>query len=317
MVARGYYSSFVIISFAIVPVALNTAVRGALEGMNRFGAANINRSIVGTLMFLLPAIAVVFGHRDLKSASYYLLVGRLALAALSFVQIWTELTASQYRLPGRAGSMFSNFLSRIRRLMSYGIWIAITGVVGPLMTSGDRFVIARFIDIGLMPAYIIPQEGLQKILLLPAALFGALFPRFTEMKDDEVAALYWKYYKLTAAGMAMVCGGVALLSYPILQWWISERFANKAYPMTVVLCVGMWFNSMAQAPYTLLHSKGRPKTTAIFHLIELFIYFAVLVALLKIFGLIGAAYAWVLRVLLDLILLHFAAARILKQGIIE
>jgi O-antigen/teichoic acid export membrane protein len=308
------HNSIMIISIAIMPVAVNTAIRGTLEGMNRFGAANLNRSIVGTLMFLLPAIAVALGHRDLTSASYYLLAGRVALTAFSFAQIWTELTVSEYRQLNSTEPLLRNFFRRVRKLLSYGIWIAITGVVGPLLTSGDRFVIARFVEVGLMPAYIIPQEGLQKMLLLPAALFGALFPRFTEMKNEEMRSVYWKYYKLTAAGMAVVCGGAAFLSYPILQWWISEQFAVQAYPITLVLCLGIWFNSMAQAPYTLLHAIGRPKTTAIFHLIELIVYCVVLVALLKMFGLIGAAYGWVFRVLLDLLLLHFAAARSLETG---
>ena len=308
-------ASLLIISFAIVPVAINTAIRGALEGLNRFAAANINRSVVGTMMFLLPMLAIHFGDASLASVSLYLLAGRAILASFSIVQVWTELTGQDYRHRPRLSSFFKDISDRVARLLRYGVWIAITGVVGPLMTSGDRFVIAKFINAGLMPAYIIPQEGLQKLLLLPAALFSALFPRMSGEWDDDVLKLFWKYYKITAVGMAVICAAAAFMSYPILKWWISEEFAVQAQPIAIVLCFGIWINSLSQAPYTLLHARGRPKITAIFHLIELVLYFAVLVILLNLFGLIGAAYAWVLRVALDLILLHLAALRVLNERV--
>jgi O-antigen/teichoic acid export membrane protein len=306
-------ASLLIISLAIVPVAINTAIRGTLEGLNRFAAANLNRSIVGTMMFLLPVLAIHLGDASLATVSLYLLAGRIGLAIVSIAQVWRELTGPEYRHVIRQGSFLSDIANKIRQLLRYGIWIAVTGVVGPLMTSGDRFVIVKFVNAGLMPAYIIPQEGLQKLLLLPAALFGALFPRMSERWDEETAGLFWKYYKWTAIGMAVVCAAAAAASYPILQFWISDAFAAQAYPIAVVLCFGIWINSLAQAPYTLLHARGRPKMTAIFHMIELFFYFAVLIIFLDLFGLVGAAYAWVSRVVLDLLLLHFAVLHILKE----
>lgn len=306
--------SLVIISFAIVPVAINTAIRGSLEGLNRFASANLNRSIVGTMMFLLPVLAIEVSDSSLTSVSLYLLAGRVTLAIFSVAQVSKELFGAEYRHPSRLRSFVSDIADKIRQLLRYGIWIAITGVVGPLMTSGDRFVIVNFVNAGLMPAYIIPQEGLQKLLLLPASLFSALFPRMSGKWDDDIQKLFWRYYKLTAVGMALVCAAAALMSYPILKWWISAEFATQAYPIAIVLCIGIWVNSLSQAPYTLLHARGRPKITAIFHLVELVLYFALLIVLLHYFGLMGAAYAWVLRVTLDLVLLHFAALQTLNEG---
>ena len=307
------YRSLFIIALAIIPVATNTAIRGALEGLNRFGAANLNRSLVGMLMFALPALAVGVYGPHLETISWFLLAGRMALALVSGVQIRCELFGLDYRQVGGSGSPFAVLAGKVRQLLGYGVWVALTGVVGPLMTSGDRFVIPKFVNVGLMPGYVIPQEGLQKLLLLPAALFSALFPRFTAMKAEDLPAQYLKYYRLTAIGMALVCGCTAMVAHPVLAWWISPAFAEEAYPIAIVLCLGIWINSMAQAPYTLLHAKGLPKITAIFHLIELLLYIGLLLVLLQPFGIIGAAYAWVSRALLDLFLLHFAARRCLNQ----
>jgi len=311
------YRSFFIISLAIIPVAANTAIRGALEGLNRFGSANFNRSIVGTLMFTLPALSVWIYGPFLECVSWFLLSGRIALVILSVGQIKYELFGLDYRKVGGLRWSFLVPVGKVKKLLSYGVWVAITGLIGPLMTSGDRFIIARFVSVGLLPGYIIPQEGLQKLLLLPAALFSALFPRFTEMDAVDVRAQYLIYYRITAISMGLICLCSAMLAHPVLAWWISPAFAEKSYPITLILCLGIWINSMAQAPYTLLHAKGQPKITAIFHLIELVIYMWLLLILLPSFGIIGAAYAWLIRVVIDLVLLHTAAKRYLRQYLLS
>jgi O-antigen/teichoic acid export membrane protein len=96
----------------------------------------------------------------------------------------------------------------------------------------------------------------------------------------------------------------------VLAVWISAEFAHSALPVALILCVGVWMNSLAAVPYTLLHAKGNPRLTAIFHVAELLLYLLALWMLTAQFGLVGAALAWVARVALDWILLHFAARRL-------
>ena len=90
-----------------------------------------------------------------------------------------------------------------------------------------------------------------------------------------------------------------------------EGFAQSALPVVLVLTVGIWLNSMAVIPFTLLHAQGRPRVAAIFHLAELVLYIGALWWLTDRFGIVGAALAWLARVALDLVLLHVAARRIL------
>lgn len=82
-----------------------------------------------------------------------------------------------------------------------------------------------------------------------------------------------------------------------------------------ILSIGIWLNSIALVPYTLLHANGNPKLTALFHLFELLLYALALWWLAKHFGLIGAAIAWVLRVAIDLFLLHIAANKFLHASL--
>ncbi|MNO88047.1 hypothetical protein D3C76_794820 [compost metagenome] len=61
--------------------------------------------------------------------------------------------------------------------------------------------------------------------------------------------------------------------------------------------------------YAFLHAQGRTRITAIFHLIELPLFVGALYWLIQDFGVIGAAIAWMLRTLLDTLLLGWAVSR--------
>jgi O-antigen/teichoic acid export membrane protein len=95
-----------------------------------------------------------------------------------------------------------------------------------------------------------------------------------------------------------------------LSWWLSEDFAIRALPITIILSIGIWVNSMAMVPYTLLHSAGYSRVTAQFHLLELIVYVVALWWLTAGIGLLGAALAWTFRATVDFGLLHVAARKL-------
>jgi O-antigen/teichoic acid export membrane protein len=76
------------------------------------------------------------------------------------------------------------------------------------------------------------------------------------------------------------------------------------------LAVGILFNSLAQIPHAYIQASGDARSTALIHAFESVFYLPTLFMLTQIYGVVGAAVAWMLRALLDLILLHFRAMRI-------
>jgi O-antigen/teichoic acid export membrane protein len=117
-------------------------------------------------------------------------------------------------------------------------------------------------------------------------------------------------YRRVAFSMLGVCGVAVILAYPVLSIWISSTFAHEAIPIVWILCIGIWFNSIASVPYVVLQARGNPRLTALFHVSELVFYIAVFWVLALNFGLIGAALAWLFRVVLDWLLLHYSVQRL-------
>lgn len=294
--------SFKIAAIGVIPTTITSGLRGALEGLGRFSASNLNKIILGFCMFVLPALSIVLNGNHLWAITLYLVLARLIVALLAVTQLRHYLVATTTGL----------IKNHLKPLLNYGVWITVTGIVGPLMVYGDRFFVSATVGAALLPLYAIPQEGLQRLLMIPAALCGALLPQLAALSPANTAATYKRNYKRVTIVMLGICMLAAILAYPVLTWWLSAEFAKKALPIVSILSVGIWLNSMALVPYTLMHANGNPRLTALFHLFELALYVLALWWLATNFGLVGAALAWVGRVALDLILLHMSANKLLR-----
>lgn len=296
--------AFQIAAFGVIPTTVTSGLRGALEGFERFAASNIIRLFFGLSMFALPALSVMLHGNSLWCIALYLVGARVVVVVLSLIQL---------RLHLRGATNSSSVKDYIKPLFMYGIWVTVSGIVGPMMIYGDRFFVGAAVGADQLPFYSIPQEGLQRLLIIPGALCGALLPRLIAIKGEALASAYKLNYRRIAVVMLIGCAFAVALAHPILSWWLSPSFAQNAMPVVVILGVGIWLNSIAQLPYTLIHAFGQPKLTAMFHLFELVFYFITLYWLATNFGLIGAAIAWLLRVLLDLVLVQTAANLLLKK----
>jgi O-antigen/teichoic acid export membrane protein len=94
-----------------------------------------------------------------------------------------------------------------------------------------------------------------------------------------------------------------------LGLWLGPEFAHHGAKILQWLAAGVFVNSLALVPFTLIQGVGRPDATAKLHLLELPIYILVLWLLVQQSGIEGAAIAWTGRVAVDAFALFFLARR--------
>ena len=109
--------------------------------------------------------------------------------------------------------------------------------------------------------------------------------------------------------MAAVTALVAWWLPALLNAWIGSALPAEAVSVGRWLCLGVWLNAIGSMYFAWLHAHGRFRATALLHLVELPLYLAVLVLLLKQLGVTGAAIAWALRVGFDSAMLAWLARR--------
>lgn len=291
-------SCLLLAAIGIPLTTVATGLRGVLEAYEDFKIVNILRIFLGVANFGLPALSVYAGAASLTMIVFSLIAARLIALFLHWVYLQPRLAPRWWQV--------KTSTQQIKALFSFGAWMTVSNVISPLMVTADRFVISAVLGAGIVAYYTVPFEVIVRFLILPGALTSALFPRLAAVikSDPELAAgLYRKSLKVVAMTMLPLCVATVLLSHWGLSLWLGAAFADNSWKIVSILSVGIFFNALAFVPFATIQAAGDTKRTAQLHLVELLVYLPVLFLLLQQFGLIGAALAWTLRVILDFALL--------------
>ncbi|MBX5481005.1 MAG: flippase [Myxococcaceae bacterium] len=281
-----------------LPLALVSSVlTGALEGRSRFFAVNVLQVASNLLFQSVPLTVAYFNGPDL-SVVIPTAIGVKVLMNVPFFIVCHRV------LPLSLVPRFS--LQRARSLFSFGGWVAITGIISPIMETADRFLIGVVTGARAVTHYTVGVQLATKVRILPASLTRALFPSFSAATDkgEELAlsalsVLVGLMTPITVVGL--------LLIRPFETIWLGESVATHAIPVTQIILVGVWANSLAYIPYNFLQGSGRPGHVAKLHLAEALPFLALLYGATSLWGARGAAVAWATRVAADSALLFTLA----------
>jgi len=289
-----------------IPVTITTAgLRGTLEARQRFRLTGTLRAGMGVFTFVAP-VAVLPFSRSLVPIVAALLAGR--------VVAWVAHLALCLRAMPALGQARRTSWVSIRPLLRTGGWMSVSNIVSPMMATLDRFLLGALVSLSAVTYYATPFDLVTKLLIVPSALAGVLFPAFaTGFGQDapQMRRLLDRAVRWTLLAIFPCVLVIVVLAETGLRLWLGEAFAIEGTSVLQWLAVGVLFNSLAQIPYALLQGAGRADLTARFHLIELPLYLAVLWTLVNFLGLEGAAIAWSLRAAVDMALLFAAAGRLL------
>lgn len=283
----------------LFPLALVSGVGiGALESREHFLLANVlqvSGTALGQIAPVILAVAV--------SPSLAIVIPGAVLARVGTV-IAVLVAVHRYERPL---SLRAFDRLQIRRLLSYGGWISLSGIIGPILTSLDQFVIGSILGIASVAHYAVPMNLVVRSQVFAGALTRTLFPRLSVADPEEAKQLASRALVALAYGYAAICAPAIILTPLFFRYWIGADFAVFAAPIAQILFFGAWINAVAFIPYALLQGQGRPDITGKFHTLEVIPFIAVLWGLTSIYGIGGAAIAWSLRCALDAACLLWAA----------
>ena len=260
------YNLILIVSITSFTVCLSNGLRGILEGYQMFKFVAFIRTPAAVWAFMSPLLVFPFTD-NLALLILPLALGRLAVCVIYFYKI------SQMGLISFKTSNLN--LAQIKSFFNYGAFIALSNLISPIMFTMDRFLVAQITGSNNIAYYSTPQEIVIKFLMIPTSIARALFPAMA--KNDSLAKknldmLPWNILLLISLSFLSV---VILICYPAFSFFINVEFANEVSNIFKILCLGMFFVSMAQIPFSSLQARGRAKITAILHCFELpfFLFF--------------------------------------------
>jgi len=274
-------------------VVLAAGWRGVLEAYGRFDLVNWVRIPLGVALFVAPLLVLPFADGLVP------VVG--ALAATRIVGWWFCRYQCYLIIPSLAGEVrFDRAL--LKPLLSFGGWMTVSNLVGPLMVYADRFLIGGMISAAAVAYYATPYEMVTRVWVIPGAMMGVLFPIIAAQFHADRCRATVAYERVMKTLFLVLLPVVALLflfAEEGLGWWLGPDFALNGYFVARVLVLGVFVNALGQVAITVLHGAGRADWAAKLHLLELPFYLLVLAIGATWYGIDGVAVAWLLRVAVD------------------
>lgn len=301
-------ASFHWIAAGLPFVTVAGGLAGILAARQRFDLLGGTRVLSAAVTYLGPMLILPY-TTSLSAITLVLVVGRMLACAVHFM-LCMRTEPAMRSCPGFRKTF-------VPQLLNFGGWVTVSGVLGPLMVTADRFFVGAWVSMAAVAYYATPYELITKLGMIPGAISGVLFVAFAAAGAEDSAPTRqlfmrgMKYLFVILFPIVLVIVSTARFA---LELWLGADFADHSFRVLQWLAVGVFINSLAQIPFVLLQGRGRPDIPAKLHLVELPLYLGAAYVLIHRWGVEGAAMAWTARVTLDALLLYSAAWRSLEMG---
>ena len=280
-----------------VPLGTVTSgFRGVLQAKQEFTVLTLIRIPLSTFSFLGPLLVLPFST-SLVPIVIVLTLGRL-------IGLVAHAMACHRAMPALFRTLAVD-RTVLGTVLGFGGWMTVTNVVGPLMTYMDRFLIGSLVSVGAITYYTAPFDMLSRLSLIPVSLTAVLFPALAvslSQKSERTSVLLKRSEKYIFLAVFPLILLTISFAPEGLRIWLGSSFAKNGASVLRWLAAGIFVNSLAQVPFSLIQSAGRPDITARLHLVELPAYLCAVWLLTRHFGIEGTAIAFTSRCILDTLL---------------
>lgn len=301
-------TSFHLVAISLPIVISSAGLRGLLAAYQRFDLLSVVRLPISIFSYLAPLLVLPFS-RALGPFIFVLIVSRFVAWGIHFALCFRVSPQLLHRIGFRGAPL--------KRMLHFGGWMTVTNIVGPIMVNIDRLLIGALISMTAVAYYATPYEAATKLWIIPSAISGVLFPAFaTALAQDRrrAALLFEKGVKYISLALFPVVLGALALGHLILRLWLGAAFAQNSTVVLQLLVLGVFANSVSQVPFWQIQAASRPDLPAKVHLIELPCYLLLFWSLTRAYGVEGAGLAWMLRALIDTIVMFWLSGRLLTES---
>ncbi len=278
-------ATFYVLSLSVPVVLITSSFSGLLQAAQRFDLVNAVKIPSSVLTFLFPLAGLILNFK-LPGIVILILVGRvIALVAFVVLSLCVEPQAKRY------SSSFSLF----KRLLTFGGWVTITNIVGPILQYLDRFLIGAILTVGVLAYYTAPFDVISRLWIIPLSLVMTIFPAFSTLGLTRIKKLRFFFIRATKYIFLLVTPIILVLilfAHEILSVWLGNDFARNSTLIFRILSLGVLISSLTHLALALFQGIGRPEITAKIQLLLLPVSVLLTFFLIYKIGILGAAISW-------------------------
>jgi O-antigen/teichoic acid export membrane protein len=287
--------AFSVMALSVPFIIMTSGFKGILEARQEFALVNYVRLPLGIFTFGGPALLVFWVGARLDLIACILVIGRIS-GCVAYLYFAFRVSLSEHRC-------LKWDISEVKHLCSSGGWLSVASIVSPIMGYADRFVLGALVSVNAVAYYVTPNELVTKLWIIPSALTAVLFPIFSSSFARDLKQPTIRLFDFSSLIIYVFIAPLSLIlavfSFEILNFWVGEEFAHQGQQVLVIFAFAILINCLAHVPLTLLQGTGSAKSVALLQVVEIPLFLLVLWVLTLKFGVVGAAWAWVIRALFD------------------
>jgi O-antigen/teichoic acid export membrane protein len=271
------------------PVIQVLALRPLIDALASIGIVRLTRTFrFRELALIYVPAAFVDAATAIGLAGTW---GVWALVAGALTGTATATVLSYVLAPHRPRILFDLVLAA--PLIRFGRWVLGTSILGLVATSGVQLVISRQLGVAELGLYFLAT----KIAFLPAdalrSVVGAVsFPLFVSLQENVRATARTFGSLLTAQAVVLLpTYAVMIVLAPVLADALGPRWAGTV-PLIRLIAAAAALGLYADTVLPLMLGRGRPDRTMAIVATQTAVILVVMVPLTSLFGVAGAAAAW-------------------------
>ncbi|HAM5113596.1 TPA: NTP transferase domain-containing protein [Escherichia coli] len=191
-------------------------------------------------------------------------------------------------------------------------------IISPILASMDRFILSHIQGASKISFYTVPNELVTRLGIVPGSLGKAVFPKLSHARNFTASYAEQKkaYILMTVIVMPLVLFVYYYAKF-ILTLWMGAEYAGISVEILRIMLIGYIFNCYSQISFANIQAFGKAKYTAYIHMMEFIPYLIMLYIISKEYGVIGVAWLWTIRVIIDFLMLLYMSYRcnnLMKKG---
>jgi O-antigen/teichoic acid export membrane protein len=293
------------VNFALaLLVSVGTAIP---QSFLRYDIASAMSGSLGTLSAVGPAIVVTLGYGLVPVVWFSVILNIAALALYAFVG---------YRLMRRVRLSEGPPWKEIRRrTLSFAGLTAVNQIGNTVTIQTNRLVVGIASGVAAAAYYQVPYMLASRMNDMMSNVAKVLFPTASGLlaKQDMEAVqnLYIRSSRLFFVLNFSVTMGLCILSYPLLNYWVSSAYAVEGSLALTIFSISNSLHATTMAASYINLSAARPGINVVFANVANAINLIVVYPLTVHLGINGAALAGLIAALNVPFFLHYGNRRVL------
>lgn len=294
--AIGFFINMLLAAYGSVP--------GALQRMDITSSITL---VVSTVSSIGTAVLVWLGYGIVALTIYNIATSLLGIVIYFLID---KKLLPQLKLTRHVSS------EDFKRIFSFSGYATVATLSGMVISQFDRLLLGAQLGPSAVTYYVIPGNLTIKILGLVVAASTIMFPLTSALlanKDlGKLRHVYQRATRIVLLLLVFIVVPAIFLANKFLLYWLGPDFSQNSTIVFQLLLVTYGVNSLHAIPYLSAYGAGKPKYNAIYSLVVAVLNVLLMFIFIPIWGINGAALAYLLAVLPTLLFIIFVEKKILE-----